>query len=236
MIPTKNEPMADVRDMYLAHLMLRREFTLLPALIRGVRAGDTRRAEVISAHAELLCRILHTHHEGEDVVLWPRLAERAGAEATAIVPTMGAQHSVIEQANNRAATLLSSWRSSAQGGDSLAELFEHLLGVLTQHTALEEEKILPLAKKYLTATERNELGSHGMKQFPKRYLPLTFGMMMYEGEPAAIKMILAAARLPPRLLMPIVAPRVFAAHARRVHGTASPRRVTHSQISARRAQ
>jgi hypothetical protein len=52
--------MADVRDMYLAHIMLRREFTLLPALIRGVRAGDTGRAEVIGAHAKLLCQILHT--------------------------------------------------------------------------------------------------------------------------------------------------------------------------------
>jgi hypothetical protein len=55
---TVNEPMADVRDMYMAHAALRREFRLLPQLIRDVTPGDTVRAEVVGAHAELVCRIL----------------------------------------------------------------------------------------------------------------------------------------------------------------------------------
>ncbi len=86
--------------------------------------------------------------------------------------------------------------------------------------------ILPLAEKHITADEWKEIGEHGLKQFPKKYLPLTFGMLMYEGDPAAIKTMLAGAPLPARLIMPIIGPRLYAAHARRVHRTATPRRIT----------
>ena len=72
-------PMADVGEMYLVHTMLRREFSLLPDLIRGADRNDAKRRALIGAHAQLVCQILHTHHEGEDLVLWPLLLERAEA-------------------------------------------------------------------------------------------------------------------------------------------------------------
>ncbi|MEU8301185.1 hypothetical protein AB0C04_28350 [Micromonospora sp. NPDC048909] len=49
-------------------------------------------------------------------------------------------------------------------------------------------------------------------------------MAMYEGDPEVIKHVLAEAPLPARLLMPIIGPRLYAAHAKRVHGTATPPR------------
>jgi hypothetical protein len=57
---------------------------------------------------------------------------------------------------------------------------------------------------------------------PKNDLPLIFGMMMYEADPAVIKAVLANAPLPARLILPITAPRLYASHARRVHGTSTP--------------
>ena len=78
MAPLVNEPMADTRDMHMAHAALRREFRLLPDVIRSVAPGDTRRAEVVGAHAALMCRVLHAHHEGEDRLLWPKLRGARG--------------------------------------------------------------------------------------------------------------------------------------------------------------
>jgi hemerythrin-like domain-containing protein len=219
---TQSTEMADVRDMYMAHTMFRREFALLPDLIRGVAPGDTRRAEVVGAHADLLCRVLHLHHEGEDRLLWPRLAERGGAEAAAIVPVMEQQHHVIEEANERVAALLPGFRAEGRDGVELAEVFEQLLPALMEHMTMEEERILPLAEKHVTAAEWKQLGEHGLNEFAKKELPLTFGLMMYEGDPEVIKGVLAEAPLPARLLMPVIGPRIFASHARRVHGTATP--------------
>ena len=228
MSDTHTTNMADVRDMYMAHTMFRREFTLLPELFRGVSPGDVRRTEVVGAYADMLCRLLHLHHEGEDELLWPRLAERAGDEAAAIVPVMEEQHQAIEEASTRAAALIPRFRATGEDGTELAEGFAILLPALTEHMALEEEQILPLAKKHITAAEWKQLGEHGMSRFRKKELMLTFGLVMYEGDPDVIKDVLAEAPLLARLLMSIFGPRMFAAHATRVHGTPNPPRTLSS--------
>ncbi|MFF4685567.1 hemerythrin domain-containing protein [Streptomyces sp. NPDC001307] len=225
MNPTLNAPMADVRDMYMAHAAFRREFRLLPQLIRSVAWGDTARAEVVGAHAELVCRVLHTHHEGEDLLLWPTLLHRGGEEAAAIVPTMEKQHQAIDQAHAEAVGLLPAWRSTGHRGQELAEAFELLLDLLLEHMATEEEQVLPLAQKHVTAAEWQKIGEHGMAETPKSELPLVFGMAMYEGDPAVIKAVLSHAPLPVRLLVPIIGRRRYAAHAKRVHGTPTPARL-----------
>ena len=102
-------PMADVSEMYLVHTMLRREFSLLPDLIRGADRNDAKRRALIGAHAQLLCQILHAHHEGEDLVLWPLLLERAEAEATQIVAVMEQQHQAIAAAHDEAVHRLGDW-------------------------------------------------------------------------------------------------------------------------------
>ncbi|MFJ4850808.1 MULTISPECIES: hemerythrin domain-containing protein [unclassified Streptomyces] len=225
MAPHVVEPMADTRDMYMAHTALRREFILLPGLVRTVAPGDIRRTEVVGAHADLLCRILHTHHEGEDLLLWPKLVERGGAEAAAVVPTMEEQHHAIDTAHQEVTALLGGWRSTGLRGAELAEALERLASVLLEHMALEEKEILPLAEQHVTAAEWHRLGEHGMTATPKKDLPLAFGMAMYEGDPEVVKAVLATAPLPVRLIVPALARRRYASHAKAVHGTATPPRI-----------
>ncbi|MFC5923940.1 hemerythrin domain-containing protein [Micromonospora vulcania] len=217
--------MADVRDMYMAHTMFRREFRLLPQLVRDVAPGDIQRAEIVATHADKVCLILHLHHEGEDKAVWPRLLERGGEATAAIVPTMEGQHHGIESALETVTALLPTWRSTAQGGEEVAAALDLLLDRLLEHMALEEKEILPLAEKYITAAEWAELGEHGLANSPKKELPLAFGMVMYEGDPEVIKAVLAHAPLVARLVMPILAPRLYASHAKRVYGTPTPPRV-----------
>ncbi|MEU4407399.1 hemerythrin domain-containing protein [Streptosporangium sp. NPDC023963] len=217
--------MADVRDMFMVHTMMRREFELLPQLVRDVASGDTKRSAVVAAHAERISRVLHLHHEGEDIVLWPLLLERGGAQASAIVPTMEEQHHGIEAALHDVETLLPVWKSTAQNGANLAAAFEVLLDRLLKHMVLEEEEILPLAEKVVTAAEWAQLGEHSLSNSSKKDLPLVLGMTMYEGDPEVVEEVLSRAPLMVRLIMPLVAPRLYASHAKRIYGTATPPRV-----------
>ncbi|MFJ6120322.1 hemerythrin domain-containing protein [Streptomyces sp. NPDC092129] len=219
-------PMADVRDMYMVHGMFRREFGLLPELVRGVAEGDKERAKVVGAHTDLLCRILHAHHGGEDALLWPRLQERGGQEALGLVAAMEGQHQAIEETLERVTGLLPEWWATARNGAELAEVFDGLLLLLTEHMAVEERDVLPLAEKHITAAEWKGLGDHGRDVFAKKEFPLCFGLMMYEGDPEVVKSVLEDAPLPVRVLVPRIAPRVFASHSKRVHGTATPPRAT----------
>jgi hemerythrin-like domain-containing protein len=223
--------MADVGEMYLVHTMLRREFSLLPDLIRGRGRIDAKRRARIGAHVRFLCQILHTHHESEDVILWPLLLERAQAEATQIVAVMEQQHHAIAAAHDEAVHRLGDWCGFGRDPEGFATVLDDLARIMTEHTALEEKAVLPLAEKYVTAAEWQQMGQHGMNTFQKRLLPLAFGMLMYEGDPAVMRRTLANVPLPARLLMPIIAPRAFSRHARRIYGTATPPKITSNALS-----
>ncbi len=57
---------------------------------------------------------------------------------------------------------------------------------------------------------------------PKSALLLSFGMFTYEGDAEVLRDMLKSAPPPARVLLPLIAPRVYARRARRVHGTARP--------------
>ncbi|MFJ5282141.1 hemerythrin domain-containing protein [Streptomyces parvulus] len=228
MQPTNAKTMADVRDMYMVHSMIRRELGLLPQLVREVAPSDAQRSGIVGAHAKFVCDLLHLHHEGEDAILWPLLQKRGGEEAEAVVSLMEEQHHAIETANQEILRLLPQWRYGGQEGHELAAALDRLLAAVLEHLTVEEERILPLAQKHVTAAEWRQLGEHSMKRVRKRRLPLAFGMAMYEGDPEVVRSVLADAPRLAQLILSFVAPRHYAKHAKRLYGTTTPSGVTRS--------
>jgi len=88
--------MTDTRDMVLVHRVFRREFGLLPLMVRGVADGDVRAAARVARHAREMTDALHHHHHNEDELLWPRLLERAPLDAD-LVNRMEAQHAALAE-------------------------------------------------------------------------------------------------------------------------------------------
>jgi hemerythrin-like domain-containing protein len=82
--------------MVLIHRVLRREFGLLPRLFRSA-AGDRARSRVIGAHAREMVDFLHTHHAGEDELLFPLLRERSALDPE-LMDRMDAQHMQVDDA------------------------------------------------------------------------------------------------------------------------------------------
>jgi hemerythrin-like domain-containing protein len=174
-IQAANEPMGDLRGMYMAHTMMRREFRLLPPAVRDVAPGDNRSAAVVADHVQKVCLILGLHHEDEDAVLWPLLWERGAEQAATIVPSMEQHHGIAAALHNVHA-LVPAWQSTAQDGENLAASIDALLDRLPEHMALEKKEILPLAEKFVTAAEWARLGERALSETPKKDLPLGLGM------------------------------------------------------------
>jgi hypothetical protein len=214
----------DTRDMIVVHTAFRREFRLAPSLVRGTSAGDLSRASIVAGHLELMTGFLHLHHTGEDRLLWPRLLDRAPKEVAAVVTLMQTQHERIHDLLTSAEGLLQHWknRAGAAERDELADALDQLYVVLDEHLDAEEQNLLPLAACWLSAAEWRQLGEQAMAELPQHNLPLVFGMFMYQGDPDVISSMLAQAPLVPRLLMPVLGPKIYARYARRVHGTAKP--------------
>jgi iron-sulfur cluster repair protein YtfE (RIC family) len=212
-------PYADTRDMYTVHIMFRREYALMPGLVRSVPPKDTDRARVVAAYIELVNLILHHHHAGEDEVLWPRLLTRAPKEIDPVVHLVEGHHRGIEGLLAETEARLGAWTDGASGedGESLAQTLQRLAVALYEHMGLEERLILPLVERHIFASEWHEIVEHAAEGVPREIAPVVAGMVMYEGGPHAVPEQM-------RTVLAEVAPPAYAAHCERVHGTPAPPR------------
>jgi hemerythrin-like domain-containing protein len=212
--------------MYVVHAMFRREFGLMAALVRGVTAGDTRRAQIVAEHIELMNGVLHHHHVGEDKHLWPRLLDRRPEEAASVVHLMKDQPEGIGKTLEEIDGALEVWRSGAasDSGEPLANGLDRLVQLLEEHSREEEERALPIIEKCITATEWGTMVQEAAAELSQESLALVFGMMMYEGDPEVMQGVFS--HMPPemRSVMKDRSWQAFVSHSERVHGTATPRR------------
>jgi hemerythrin-like domain-containing protein len=150
-----------IQQMVVIHRVFRREFGLLPGLIRRVTPGDVTRASVVADHAATLLEFVHVHHSGEDELLWPVLLERVEIEAD-LIHRMEEQHEYVARLVDRAHSLLPAWASdpTLDRGADLAATFDDMAGALGEHLGDEEVEILPLAETHLSVAEWNRLGEH----------------------------------------------------------------------------
>ncbi|MFE1961308.1 hemerythrin domain-containing protein [Streptomyces sp. NPDC059479] len=222
-----NEPLADVRDMYMAHTMFRREIGLAPALIRDVAGGDVKRASTVADHLQVVDNSLHHHHVAEDKHIWPRLVERVGEQAQPVVEVMEEQHGAIGALLDEARAGLALWRGTADAaqGEALADAMARLHGALVEHLAVEEDLALPLIEKHITSAEWGQMLADSAGDVAPEQVPLIFGMMVYEADPDTVRDIIA--QMPPEVSSVIgdLAPQSYAAHAQLVYGTATPARI-----------
>jgi hemerythrin-like domain-containing protein len=210
----------------MVHAMLRREFALVPALVRGVGAGDVGRAQIVADHLGFVDGVLHQHHSSEDTHLWPKLLERGPEEIDPIVHRMESQHQGIDRGITEVGAAVEAWLQNAapERGAELADALDRLIPLLVEHLDLEEERMLPLIEKYITAPEWDVMTQEIVATTPSDKLPLMFGMMVYEGDPEVIQKVLST--MPEEMRPAVMAASVqaFTAHSEQVHGTATPPR------------
>jgi hemerythrin-like domain-containing protein len=207
--------------MYTVHAMFRREFALLPGLVRGVTDGDIERARVVGDHVRLVNTVLYHHHHAEDLVLWPRILERASKDIDPVVQLLEGQHHgldvLIEKLNRR----LDSWTSSGDGdeGKQLAAVLQRLAAGLYEHMGLEEKLALPLVERHVFASEWEAMVAAGAADVPPEIGPILVGMLMYEGGVDVI---------PPEMRGDLadLAPKAYAVYCENLHGTPTPPRST----------
>lgn len=217
-------PLVDVRDMLVVHTAMLREFRLAPAAVARVPLTAARRVKAVDAHLGLLCDLLHHHHAGEDELLWPPLRARLPAAAVTLIEQVEAQHERINDSLGRVNDARNAWttRRDPWSRDVLVGELRTLHTLLAEHLDAEERTVLPLAASTLTGPEWHAIGEAAVEAMPKSTPALTFGMFAYEGDPDVLRNMLATAPPLPRLLLPRIAPRVYARRAAKIHGTPHP--------------
>jgi hemerythrin-like domain-containing protein len=207
----------DTRDMLLIHRVIRREIGDLPGLIRAAR--DRTRAARVAAHASEMLDFLHTHHTGEDELLWPVLRPRVSLDGD-LIDRMEAQHGEIAAAVADVRRWLPIWAGSAdpETGEKMAARIEAAGHVLTVHLAEEEERILPLVAAHFSQQEWDALGKHGFAAVPGRRRLVILGHILQETDEAERQRFLRQVPPPARLAFSLIGRRQHARETTAIHG------------------
>ena len=169
----------EVRDMGIVHRTLRTTFDESARLLRAADEPTPERITFLANHIALTLDLLHLHHHGEDLKLWPVLIERAPAEAE-MVREVADQHEAVDSSIGRIRELLSAWRDNPDAAtrDALADSLENLTVVLSAHLDDEERLVVPLAAVTMTQDEWNAIGEHARSSIPQEQIFLVFGMLL----------------------------------------------------------
>lgn len=188
-----------IQQMVVIHRVFRREFGLLPTLIRAVGPDDLERAKVVADHATGLLRFVHIHHSGEDELLWPVLLERVAVESD-LIQRMERQHEHVAALLPHAQEQLAAWTvaPSPERGADLAATFEAIASVLGEHLGEEEKEILPLVEIHLTVAEWERLGVHARGHLAPPEAMASLAAIVEEADAEERAMFTAA--LPPPVL------------------------------------
>jgi hemerythrin-like domain-containing protein len=189
-------PPPDTTEMLAVHNVFRHAMRSAPALVGGVAEGDTERARLVAGYYDEMLTLLALHHDGEDVLVWPKLLERAPDQAE-LVRTAESQHQVIHEPLAQAQTALKAWEATPDGrsGAGLVDALGELETGLVAHLDNEEETVLPLIGEHLTIQEWGELPGHAMRNYPGERIWLVLGLVRENMTQAQRDMMLA--QMPP---------------------------------------
>ncbi len=211
-------PMADSRDMYVIHSAFRREFPAAVSLVRAVPEHDVAAATRVADHLQLIVSVLTHHHQGEDDLVWPKVLQRGATDAAPLVAIMESQHEELHTALDHVRACTEVWRRSAAlpSREALAAALEAMLAPMMEHLDTEEEHLLPLIDRHLTAQEWAEVGAKGMSKTPKSQLPMIFGMVLRDGQAEHIASLRSVIPAPVWFVMSRLGPRAYDRHMRRL--------------------
>jgi hypothetical protein len=176
-----------------------------PGLVRSVSEGDTGRAAYVGEVLGNFDKVLHVHHEGEDLLMYPQLEQRAPACALH-VGQMLEQHRQVTQRLENIEPIRVRWMETpdAETGADLAARYEDLSAVLKVHLRREVTEVMPVADRVMTEEENKNIGQHGIKQFDKKFMVAYLGMVLATNPPADRRELFNEIPAPVRLAYKLV--------------------------------
>lgn len=181
-----------------------------PGLARSVEKGDVERVAYVGDALGTFDKLLHVHHEGEDLFMYPRIAERAPACA-AHVAQMLEHHAQVGALLDDLTPVRLAWMTSADPelGEDLAQRYEALATVLAVHLRREVTEVTPVVDRVLTEKELAALGGHGIDAFETKVLLAYLGMILAANPPGEREEFFKEAPLPLRAAYRLVGRRLY---------------------------
>jgi hypothetical protein len=141
------------------HQAVRREIRMLAELASWAPDDDAARTADLTAHADLLSRILLQHHATERELLWPALFRNVPAPeqetAREIIGAWTSRTAALDHSLRDIVTVARQWAvaGTLPARNGFVRACTRLAAEVDAHTAAEERDLLPLLSRYLPDAE-----------------------------------------------------------------------------------
>ena len=168
----------DTSDMPAVHEAFRKAFGAVGELVGTVSRENTSRRDLVGNFFDNVIRFLHVHHNGEEVLIWPKLSERC-PDQTAALTQSAEQHQAVVGLMEAAANATKQWSASGSAEDQAAvvDAVVALDAELRPHLDDEETVILPLCSRHITQQEWGQLPGHSLGHFDGDKVWLILGLI-----------------------------------------------------------
>ena len=147
---TESSTPADTRMMRIVHGALRRDLDRAADALSSHPGPHDAQRVAIAQHTRAMMDFLHVHHAGEDAWLWPTMRGLNPA-ASEILDQMDADHLAITPHMAKVAAAAATYEQSATGREALVSALSDLRGTLDPHLSREENEMMPIVARTLTA-------------------------------------------------------------------------------------
>ncbi len=170
----------DIAPMYLMHRAFRRDLHAFADVVPTVDVSDRARWSRISRRFDFFGTVLHKHHHGEDIALWPLLAERGADQA--VLDALEGEHAGIDPLLTSASADLAALAAGTGDEETrrrLAHTTVTLRDGLCAHLAHEERDGMALVQRHLTPEDWHRLDREVFaKDYSPREIPAVLGWVM----------------------------------------------------------
>ena len=170
----------DIAPMYLMHRAFRRDLAAFAEVVPTVEIADRARWDRIARRFEFFGTVLHKHHHGEDIAMWPLLAER-GADQT-VLDALEGEHAGIDPLLSAATADLAELAAGTADEETRRRLAETMVALLVGEVGAEpvpERDGMALVQRHLTQEDWDRLDREVFaKDYRPREVPAVLGWIM----------------------------------------------------------
>jgi hypothetical protein len=103
-------PLCDATAMTRFHRIFREALDAVPEFVGAAVADDDDRADLVGSYYANVLKLLHAHHEAEDLTIYPLMVERLPQHVD-VISRVNAEHEVVLGTLGAAEQAVAAWRA-----------------------------------------------------------------------------------------------------------------------------
>lgn len=171
-------PLCDATAMGRFHHIFREALDAVPRFVGETAPADAGRVEQVGTYYDNVMRLLHAHHEAEDLTIYPLMLERLPDDAE-VIARVNAEHETVLGSLGEAEQAVATWRANPTEAtrDAAVSALGTMGTILLTHLDDEEAEVVPLIGQCITVAEWGEMSATAFGHFSGDKVWLAVGLI-----------------------------------------------------------